>query len=179
MIPSKRLLSPEMEMKTFRVGVPADPLQAVKYEFIEGEVVKTKVGKCYPLVEQDMYADQLVRFLNKEIAFDKGRWRCVWTQPRRSYWNRISGLFHAWVPTLLECQYVDKDGDIPCLVDMEENIWDLLEHFSFTHIAELCNQAYETYRDVEKVVDVKEAQKYSPVHGQLERNPHEKIPDLF
>jgi hypothetical protein len=160
------------------VGKP-EAIHAVKYDLIDGEVVETKAGRCYPLPEQKVYAESLVRFLNKEIAFNKGRWRCVWTQPAQEYYNRMTGLIQVGVPEILECQYLDKDGDVITLVEIEENAWDLLDNFAFSDVAGMCNAAYEQAMDILKIVDPKIDQMYSPAHGQVESKPNEIIPDLF
>lgn len=176
-----KMMLPEMVIDKVEYEEAVANIQAVKWEMIDGEVVEIPaVGKCYPLHEQRVYAEQLCKFLNLNIAFEKGsRWRVVWTQPRRSYWNKLSGLFHPWVPELMECQYVDRDGDVQCVVDFEENVWDLLDNFSFTDVADLCNSAFEALMDIERDVGVRTDQKYSPSHGQKEVNPTVTPTDLF
>lgn len=162
-----RMLSPELGITNVELKDDSHPLAAVIFRYIDGDVISKRsgFGKCYPLVEQKLYAENLCRFLNKDIAFDKGSWQCVWTQPCKSYYNRMSGIYQAYVPELLECQYLDKDGDIHVVVEFEENVWDLLDNFSFTEVSGLCTKAYEQYKEIEAAVDAKPHQKYSPANG--------------
>lgn len=174
-----KMLDPEIQLTDADWGMPPDGINAVKWEIKDGAPVSTKSGKCFPLPEQELYAEQLVKFLNSEIAFNRGSWRVVWTQPRMRYYDKLSGLFRVAVPELLECHYLDRDGDVQLVVDIEEDVWTLLDNFSFTSITELCESAYQQWRELINIVDPHLAQMYSPVNGQAETNPHEKIPDLF
>lgn len=182
MAKKRALHSPELSLEDAEwINDPrlAQMVHAVKWEIKDGEPVKTKTGKCFPLPEQEIYAQNLVRFLNAEIAYNNGSWRVVWTQPRPKYYDRLSGLYRVAVPELLECHYLDRDGDTQVVMDIEEDVWTLLENFSFTDMANLCDSAYEQAMEVHKVVGAKPEQMYSPVHGERELNPNERIADLF
>lgn len=172
-----KLHAPEMR----NTKVSAEKLatiDAVKFEYLDGDVIKTKVGRVFPMPEQEIFAKELCVFLNKEIAHG-GRWRVVLTQPAKQYYDRLSGIFRVAVPQLYECQFLDKDGDAVLVVDLEEDVWDLLDNFSFTDIAQHCETTYHFWRNLEANVGIREDQKYSPAHGQVEKNAREVIPGLM
>jgi len=163
----KKMLAPELGITGIDLVKEGTGLRAFIFRLIDGEVVGkgSPLGQCYPLVEQKIYGEQLCKFLNHDINFDKGSWQVVFTRPKKSYHNKMTGLFHAWVPEIMECQFLDKDGDIQLVVEFEEDVWDLLDNFSFTEVSGLCTKAYEQYKEIEAAVDAKPHQKYSPANG--------------
>jgi hypothetical protein len=172
-----KMINPDMSLTDAKWDINPEIINAVKYEWIEGEVRKTATGRCYPLVEQDIYANTLCKFINDEMKLVKGSsWRIVLTNPYKSFYNRMTGMYQAAVPSMLECQYVDKDGDVPFVVELEENVWDLLDNFSFTDVCALCEGAYKEWFDLMKVVDVRESQTYSPSRGEQSVNPDMVVP---
>lgn len=175
-----KMIDPEINLTDANWDKLPDGINAVKWEMKDGGIVRTASGKCFPIPEQEVYAEELVKFLNIQLKIDRGAsWRVVWTQSRPKYYDRLSGLYRVAVPELIECQYLDKDGDVQFLVDMEEDVWTLLDNFSFTDVCNLCNNAYEQWRDLIDIVDPREPHMFSPTHGEVEQNPLVKIPDLF
>lgn len=116
-------------------------LNAVKYEMVEGEIIKTKVGKCFPTDTQEVLAESLLQLLMAQIAHD-GSWRMVWRDPVKTTWDKFTGLFRPWKPTVLQCQFLDEDGDIWFVVNIEENEVDAIEKGVSHWVAE-CEQAYQ------------------------------------
>ena len=172
-----KMYNPEVSLTDANWDINPNLVNAVKYEWIEGEVRKNSAGRCYPLPEQEIYAQTLCKFINDEMKLVKGSsWRIVLTNPHKKFYNKMTGLYHPAVPSMLECQYLDKDGDVQFVVELEENIWDLLDNFSFTDICELCEGAYKEWYDLQKVLEVRPDQTYSPARGEQSINPNIVVP---
>ena len=138
---------------------------AVKYELHEGEVHQFTMGRCYPTEVQSMLAGSLVRLLNAQIAHD-GSWRCVWCEPsKNSTYDTSTGLFRNRMPTVLQCQYLDRDGDIWTAVNIEEAVHDIID-IGVHHWIQQCEEAYQFVRHLHKdVLDLREKDTYSPARG--------------
>lgn len=174
----KHFTLPALERGKARVQEIDPALQAVKWEWKDGAVVEKKIGRCFPIPEQKVYAEELCGFLNRELQEERGdSWRVVWTNPKKSYWDRLSGLFRPYVPMSLEVQYLDADQDVQFVVDISEgagriiDIWTLLENFSFTDVMELCMGALKEYRELMYCAEVRHDQKYSPMRGEKDTAP--------
>jgi hypothetical protein len=149
------------ELNPVGLGKPAktqsdqlEQLNATKYELADGEIIKFTVGRCYPSPIQEMLAEELCRLLNAKIAHD-GRWRTVWVDPQRSTWCKVDRIFRPWSPTVLQCQYLDKDGDIWCCVNVDEDAYEVIDT-GVTHYVEKCEEAYQwVYNLIHNVVEVK------------------------
>ena len=142
-----------------------EKLNAVKYEFVGGEILPLTVGKCYPSPVQVMVAEELCRLLNAKIAHD-GRWRTVWTEPTPTHWCKVERMFRPWHPTILECQYLDKDGDIWCVVTIDDDAFQVVED-GITNYVDKCEEAYQfVYKLLHKVVEVKHDQTRRVAQGE-------------
>lgn len=176
---SKRMAMPVMEMARARLAEAPLGIHAVKWEWKDGDVHKVSVGKCYAIPEQEIYAEEVCRFLNRELQEQRGStWRVVWTAPKKSYYDRLSGLFRAWVPQALEMQYIDQDGDVQFVIDITQetrakqvDVFTLLDNYSLTDIAQLCQQAYKEYYDLIAAAEVRANQMFSPNRGEVASAP--------
>lgn len=180
----KKFALPALEMQRARVEEMALSafIHAAKYELVDGDVRETKVGKCYPIPEQKVYAEEIVRFLNGELQEKPGHtWRAVWTNPKKSYYDRLSGLFRPWVPQSLELQYIDTDGDVQFVVDLcldaatrNMDVFTLLENYSFTDVMQLCHGAYKEYYDLMAAAELRVGHMFSPKKGERD-TAHEEF----
>jgi hypothetical protein len=176
----KQFQLPTLERGKARVSDLDIGIHAVKWEWIDGGVRETKAGKCYPIPEQKVYAEELCGFLNRELKDERGdSWRVVWANPKKSYWDRLSGLFRPCVPQSLEVQYLDGDRDVQFVLDISEgagrivDIWMLLDNFSFTDVMQLCMGALKEYRELMYCAEVRYDQKYSPMRGEKDTAPED------
>mgnify|MGYP000996534875 CR=1 FL=1 len=129
-------------------------INAKKYELLEGEVVSIALGKCYPTAVQDVCAESLCRILNAQIAHD-GSWRVVWRDPVARRYDPSSMLFRTHLPTVLQCQYLDQDGDVWCCVNIDDDVADIIEAGVSTWV-EKCEEAYQWVRHLRNdVVDLR------------------------
>lgn len=158
----------------FHVDRPNIPLNAVKWEMIEGEIVRTKCGKIFPLPEQDVIGEAACAQLNRSIPHT-GSWRVVWCQPIETKYDRESHLYKRWVPTVLEFQWLDKDGDPIFKVDTEDEPSVILD-IGLSHYLDQCEEAYQkVYEFRHKIVNIdpeqtfKQSQGQAPVSGRYEQ----------
>lgn len=139
---------------------------AVRYELVDGEVVAVATGRCFPTEVQKMLAESMVKLLNAQIAHD-GRWVCVWCHPaKQATYDTSTGLFRNRMPTLLQCLFLDQDGDTWTAVSIEEGVHEILE-IGIHHYIEQCEEAYLFVRHLHKdVLDLREKDTFSPAKGE-------------
>lgn len=134
-----------------------ESLHAVKYEFSDdGEIIETRVGRCYPTEVQKMVAESLLKLLMAQIAHD-GSWRLVWTEPSiKPAWDASMGIFRPRLPTVLQCQYLDRDGDVWTVVNIEEETHNIIEA-GLSCWVEKCEEAYQwVWNFRSKVMDIRQ-----------------------
>lgn len=113
---------------------------AVAYDLVEGEILSLPVGRCYPTPVQVVTAESLLRLLNAQIAHD-GRWRVIWREPVKNKYDKSAGIFRPAYPTILQCQFLDKDGDVWCCVNIEEDVYEIIDAGISSYV-EQCEEAY-------------------------------------
>lgn len=146
----------------------------VYYEYKEGTFVRSKIGKIYPLPEQEVFAEELLRYLTAKISLDGG-WRVVWKEPKKSYWDKMGGLFRAYVPTVVEMEFLDKDGDVVCSIFSEDKVWDMLE-LGMTNYANQAYNAVMAAREFLKTADIRPEQTYKRALGEKPSDPNAEVP---
>lgn len=146
-------------------------LNACKYEVIDGNPVffPCLSGKCFPLDQQKWYCEFLCMSLNEHLHFD-GSWRVVLRDPVRQKYDPDAGLFRVYVPTKIECQFLDGDGDVQFVVAMEHRIESLIK-WGLNHTIDMCAAAYKRWRDMMSAVDVREDQMIKAAKGQKSSDP--------
>lgn len=140
-----------------------------------GELKESKVGTIHPLPEQKVIAEELCRLLNVHIGHD-GYWRCVWVKPATQR-DTFSGLYRNHVPTVMECQWCDADGDVQFVVEIEEKPWAMLD-IGVSHWVENCEEAYSRWKSMIGGLELnietqthKAAQGEAPKSGKFEEAP--------
>lgn len=139
---------------------------AVKYEFVDGVVhlFPCLKGKCFPTEQQKIFAEFVCLELNQQLHHD-GSWRVVLSEPVRSSYDHMTGLYRSYVPTKLECQFLDAEGDPQFVVGFEQNIKFLIEwglHIVLQH----CECGYNEWESMMEAISINEAQKYRPHLGE-------------
>lgn len=114
---------------------------AVVYDWVDNDVFSLAYGRCYPTPVQVVAAESLCRLLNLNIGHD-GRWQCVWRDPKKSQWDKSAAMFRVAMPSVLQCRFLDKDGDIWCCVNIEDEVHDMFEH-GISNYVEQCEEAYQ------------------------------------
>jgi len=152
---------------------PAE-LNSFKYEWIEGKAVEIpSVGACYPTSEQKIFAEMLSYDLNETFDHD-GSWRIVWRDPVKSKWDPVSRMFRPYLPTVLEVQYLDADGDVKISMDADQK-FEVLLRWGFDVIKENLMSAFRHYQERNKALDVDNLPTYSPARGQKPTNALEQF----
>lgn len=155
---------------------PLDPklLNSVKYEWVEGRPITTpSTGKCFPTEEQHIFARMLLADLMEDFHHD-GSWRIVWRDPVRSKWEAVSRMYRAYLPTTIEMQYLDKDGDVQFVVASDDSL-DSLLNMGFYDIKENLMQAFAHWQGMRKALDLANAPTISLAKGEKPSNPAEQF----
>lgn len=155
------------------LGVNAEGPE-VYYQMFDGDIRRWKVGKIFPMPEQDVLAEEFLRYLNAKVHMD-GSWRLVWKEPKRSYYDKLAGMFRAHVPQTLEFEYLDADGDVLCTVFTDDPVWQILDH-GITFYANQCYDAVMAGREFLKMVEVGKNQTYKRALGELPTDPNAEVP---
>jgi hypothetical protein len=112
-----------------------------------------------------IYAIELSNVLNREIAFG-GKWIVCWSE---------FDLKEGW-PRHLAMLWMDKDGDVPFVVDSDED--HATQVYGMIEYVHQCAEAYATWRDMMKDVGVGEHQKIAAGLGQRSVNEN-AAPDVI
>jgi hypothetical protein len=134
-------------------------LNASKWEWVDGNAIYYPCisGKCFPTDEQKLYGEILIEMLHEHINHD-GKWRIVYRDPAKSNWDTITKTFRAYMPTVIEMQFLDL-GNIPQFVVSAERRLDELLDWGFDNMVDLCEAAFTEHGALMKVIDIKESQK--------------------
>lgn len=153
----------------FREEQLAGQVNAQKWEYAgSGRSMTFKTGIINPTPAQCAFAEDVCRFLNRELGYN-GRWRTVWTQPARQWQDWVTGLTLFWVPELFEAQYLDMDGNPQFVWEAEEDIYTLLE-WGIHSVAEQAHAAFKEYEELIKLTDVKPHQRVNLAKGETISN---------
>lgn len=149
-------------------------LNAAKFEWVDGkpEFFPCFDGKCYPTEEQKLYAEELMWQLNEQIAHN-GKWRAVLRSPLKSQWDEISRTFRAYMPTIIELQFLDIDDDPQFVVALEKKLDKLLD-WGFEAAVELCEAAHSEYSAMMIAMDIKPEQTVRAAKGEAVTNEAEQ-----
>lgn len=157
----KELFNEESEI----ADLPKDALNSVKWEFVDGRVIKIpSAGKCFPTEDQDIFAETLCWDLNEQVNFG-GRWRVVWRNPTKSRWDSITRMFRAYYPTMLEIQWLDADGDIHICSKSEATLDNMLV-WGIEAIVEHAAKAHELWEERNKLLEVSSLPQFSWAKGE-------------
>lgn len=153
---------------------PGD-VNACKFEWINDAPMffPCPQGKCFPLDQQKIYAEFLLTELMTHLHHDH-KWRVVLADPVKQKYDRDSGLFRSYVPTKIECQFVDHDEDAQFVVTLEQSIDKIITEWGLNPVLDQCERAYEMWADMMKVVDVREDQMYRAAKGETPDNVAEQ-----
>lgn len=113
---------------------------ARKYEWKDGDIIHSQVGKVNPLPEQEVLAEEFCKLLNWKIAHD-GSWRVIWESPDKEYRDPIAHVWKPYVPQILQAQWLDKDGDVHVVNEYDDNVFVLLE-CGVSWMVEGCEEAW-------------------------------------
>lgn len=123
---------------------PDIPFNSVKYELVDGDVVRFVAGKCVPWPIQELAAQRALEILNKDLSHG-GRWRVVWCETVKSKYDKDVKLFFQFVPTIMEIHWLDKDGDPQFKVECEED-GAYIEQYINDYI-KVCEEAWQKWYD--------------------------------
>lgn len=137
-----------------------------KYTFDRdsGDIKEEQVGICNPLPEQDSFAKDFCNMLNWQIAFD-GVWRIVLCHTQKEFYDPLSKLFKRYVPQVIEAQWLDSDGDVHVVVEMDDDIWTVL-NTGVTAWVSQCEQAYQQYKAFYKEIAIRPDQTFKKALGE-------------
>lgn len=108
---------------------------------------------------QDDYARRLVRFLNYELNFD-GCWAVVWCNPTEDGYA-----------TELRYGYQDADGDLQFVIGCDLTLVDLQAKDDARRHGNAAVEAYKTWQNWKKDVDVQPGQTIKAAQGERSRDP--------
>ena len=145
---------------------------AVVFMMVDGEVHEKKYGIINVTGAQKVFAEQLVKFLNIEVAHG-GEWRVVWEKPVR--WSEHRGIVKAWIPSMMTYQWRDADGDIKTVLESGDTVYEMLE-IGMTHYATMAEEAWQKTKEFYGLVDVKPSQTFKKAKGQAPITQHPEAP---
>lgn len=111
---------------------------------------------------QDDYARRLVKFLNYELNHD-GVWAVAWCNPTQEGYA-----------TELRMGFQDMDGDFQFLIGSDLTLVDLQTKDDARRHGKVCEEAYQTWRNWQKDVDVRPDQKIKAAQGQAQADPNDQ-----
>lgn len=152
----------------------AGELNACKFDWYEGKAVFFPCisGKCYPTEEQKHFSEFLCYELNEQIPHD-GRWRVVMRSPVKHKWDDVSRAFRAYMPTVIEMQYLDADGDPQFVTSLEEKLSKILD-WGFITLLELAEAGYTEYKAMMQAMNISPEQTIKAAQGQKATNELEQ-----
>jgi len=138
---------------------------AIKFFLVEGALQYERKGKCNPLPEQQVLAEMFLLCVERRRAWP-GSFRVVLHKVKEEFRDPISHLWKRYVPTLLEIQYLDQDGDVQFVTEYPDGILTIIEEIGVSRMADEAEEAYDRWKKFIDPIGIKPEQTYKRAAGE-------------
>jgi hypothetical protein len=142
-------------------------LYAKKFFMVDGDVKSEVIGICNPIPEQWVMAEEVLRLLHsRRKEWDGGTFRVVLHRVKPEVRDPVNGIWNRYVPTLMEVQFLDRDGDIQFLIEYPDDPVTIMDNIGCSRIGDEAEEAYNHWKKFHGTVDIKPEQTYKAAQGE-------------